>query len=300
MTHGFAQVTRGWDGPRPPVSVVILTLNEEDNIPGCLASCAWSDDVHVLDSGSKDRTVELSRSLGAGVHTNPFESFGAQRNWAIDNIPLRHDWVFHLDADERFTPELVRAMDRLVASGPAEAGFHVPSRLMFMGQWLRRAGGYPVYQMRLFHRARMRFCDHGHGQREQSEGQVGRLDEPYLHFAFSKGLHDWLDKHNRYSTLEARQMLAEGGEGASAGALLGAVFGGDRIARRRALKRLTSRTPCRATARRLYTLLVQGGLLDGRAGWTYARMLAVYEEMIALKLRVFEREGRGGGGSPDA
>lgn len=293
MRHRFPQVTREWSGPRPPISVVILTLNEEANIPACLASCAWSDDVHVLDSGSTDKTAELTRSLGAGLHVNPFESFGAQRNWAIDNIPLAHDWVFHLDADERFTPELVRAMDRLIASSPPQAGFHIPNRLMFMDRWLKRAGGYPVYQMRLFHKARMRFTDHGHGQREQSEGEVGTLDEPYLHYAFSKGLHDWFDKHNRYSTLEAGQMLAEQGEPVS----LGALFGAERIARRRALKQLTARVPCRATARRFYTLFVQGGLLDGPAGWTYARMLAVYEEMTALKLRVRDPEP---GGQRDA
>src|SRR5690349_22231261 len=103
------QSTERVGGPRgdPPVSVVVLTVNEEVNIADCLRSCAWSDDVHVVDSGSTDRTCGIAREMGATVHVHPFESFGLQRNWAIDHIRHKHDWVFHLDADERFTPELV-------------------------------------------------------------------------------------------------------------------------------------------------------------------------------------------------
>src|SRR5947208_4581180 len=190
----------------PPVSVVILTYNEEPNIADCLRSCAWSDDVHVVDSGSTDGTCEIARAMGARVHVHPFTSFGEQRNWAIDHVPHRHDWVFHLDADERFTPELVAEMRRVLARGPREAGFYVPHKMMFMGRWLRRAeGGYPIYQMRLFHRGRMRFRDYGHGQREHTSGKVGLLGKPYLHYNFSKGLEDWIDKNNGYSPPEARE-----------------------------------------------------------------------------------------------
>src|SRR5262249_12592829 len=204
-------------GPRPPVSVVILTLNEEINIPDCLASCAWCDDVHVLDSGSEDGTQGIARSLGAAVHEHPFESFGKQRNWAIDNIPLKHEWVFHLDADERFTPDLVAEMDRLLATKPPDSGFHCPSKMMFMGRWLKRAGGYPTYQMRLFHKSRMRFKDYGHGQREAVEAPLRRLREPYLHYSFSKGLYDWLGKQNRYSSLGAVEVVSRAGGGDSVG-----------------------------------------------------------------------------------
>jgi hypothetical protein len=207
---------RGY-GPTAPVAVVILTLNEEINIGECLASCAWCDDVHVVDSGSTDATVEIARRMGAQVHVHPFESFGAQRNWAIDNVPAAHDWIFHLDADERFTTELVEEMARVLATDPAEAGFHVPHKLIFMGRWLKRAGGYPTYQMRLFHRRRMRFRDYGHGQREDSEGKVGLLTQPYTHHIFRRGIHHWLDNHNRYSSLEALQVGGERGRCCSTG-----------------------------------------------------------------------------------
>jgi acetyltransferase-like isoleucine patch superfamily enzyme/glycosyltransferase involved in cell wall biosynthesis len=274
---------------RPAVSVVILTLNEEVNLRACLESCAWCDDVHVLDSGSEDGTVGIARELGIPVHVHPFESFGKQRNWAIDHIPLKHDWVFHLDADERFTPELVAEMGRRLSQDPPEAGYHVPHKLMFMGRWLRRAGSYPTYQMRLFHKGRMRFRDYGHGQREDASGAVGVFECPYLHYSFSKGLYDWVDKHNRYSSLEALQVLQGSGD-----IRLGKAFSKDPVERRRAWKEIGYRIPLRPQIRWFVTLFVLGGILEGRAGWTYAQLLAVYERMITLKLRLLRQVGAAG------
>lgn len=281
---------------RPPVSVVILTHDEEVNIADCLGTCAWCDDVHVLDSGSADRTREIAASLGATVHVHPFQSFGEQRNWAIDHIAHRHEWIFHLDADERFTPELVAEMARLIAAGPAEAAFYVPHKLMFMGRWLRRAGGgYPIYQMRLFHRDRARFLDWGHGQRERTDGQLGRLAEPYLHFNFSKGLHHWLDRHNRYSTLEARKQfdLERGGGGGGASAGKASLFG-DAVQRRRFIKsRIVPLLPARWIVRFLYNYILKCGFLDGRPGLRYCQLISCYELLIGLKvaeLRHAERQ----------
>ncbi len=268
---------------------MILTLNEEVNIRDCLASCAWCDDVHVVDSGSTDRTIEVARSMGAKTYEHPFESFGKQRNWAIDNVSPKHEWIFHLDADERFTPDLVREMRERLGASPAESGYHVPNKLMFMGRWLKRAGQYPTYQMRLFHRERMRFEDYGHGQRESTSGKVGTLREPYLHFNFSKGLGDWIDRHNKYSTLEAREALERLGRPLE----LGRIFGADPVARRRALKDLFYRLPCRAELRFLITLLGLGAILEGQAGRTYARLVYLYEQMITCKLRLLRRHDRG-------
>ncbi|XVJ57874.1 MAG: glycosyltransferase family 2 protein [Tepidisphaera sp.] len=274
------QIRPPYNGPRPPVSVVILTLDEEINMADCLASCVWCDDVHVLDSGSKDKTAELARAGGAAVHFNPFKSFGAQRNWAIDNIPLKHDWVFHLDADERFTVPIVKEIARVVESSPSEAGYYVANEMVFMGSWIKRASGYPAHQMRLFHKARMRFSDHGHGQREDTTGKLGTLKEPYVHHNFSKGLDDWFERHNRYSRREADLIIANEGERVG----LGGLFSGDKIVRRRTLKAIASRVPMRAQLRWLHTVLVKGAWLDGRAGMRYATLLSVYERMIALKV----------------
>jgi glycosyltransferase involved in cell wall biosynthesis len=275
-------VTEGkpYQGPRPAVSVVILTLNEANNIKACIESCAWSDDVHVLDSGSTDGTQALVERSGAKVWFNRFESFGKQRNWAIDNIAMKHEWVLHLDADERCTAELIAEIGAVLGANPAEAGYYLANQMVLMGSWIRYASGYPAYQMRLFHKGRMRFTDVGHGQREATNGKIGTLKHPYVHLNFSKGLDDWFARHNRYSSLEAAEvvkMLAEP-------LALGDVLKGG-IARRRALKRLAARTPLRATLRFWMTLIVQRGLLDGTAGWRYAKMLAIYEGMIALKVK---------------
>lgn len=280
--HNTPVTPDGYSGPRPPVSVVILTLNEEINVESCLDSCAWSDDVHVLDSGSEDRTRQLAEARGVPVYTNPFESFGKQRNWAIENIPLRHEWVFHLDADERFTPELVAEIEAVLSRDPSEDGFYVPHKLIFMNRWLRHAGGYPTYQMRLFHKQRMEFIDYGHGQRERTGTSLGTLLQPYLHYMFSKGLYDWLDKHNRYSSLEALQVVLDDASPPGPARLLS----GDVVKRRRAWKELIYHLPFRPQIRWFITLFVLGGIFEGRAGMTYARLLATYEQMITLKLRL--------------
>jgi hypothetical protein len=153
-----------------------------------------------------------------------------------------------------------------------------------MGRWLKRCGGYPTFQMRLFHKGRMRFQDHGHGQRELTEGEIGTIDEPYLHYAFSKGVSDWINKHNRYSTEEANQAIQDGTE-----ARLADLLGTDRIRRRRALKRLSFRLPFRDKLRVFQLLIVQRGLLEGRAALMYARLIAIYERMISVKYRLLRR-----------
>jgi len=282
MSRKLDEIRGGYEGPRPAVSVVILTLNEEINIREAIESCSWSDDVCVLDSGSTDRTVEIALEAGAKVFVNPFRSFGAQRNWAIDNMPLKHEWVFHLDADERFTPELVAEMAELLARAPNEAGYYVANQMILDGAWIKRASGYPAYQMRLFHKGRMRFNDHGHGQREETKGAIGTLKQPYVHYNFSKGLDEWRARHERYSTLEANEILAAraSGEGVSWSGLIS----GDGMTRRRALKGLAARMPLRPQVRWLHTVLLKGALLDGRAGLKYASLLYWYEGEITRKV----------------
>ena len=270
------------------LSVVILTLDEEINIQACIESLRGIDDIQVLDSGSSDRTCELAREAGAKVSVNAFESFGKQRNWAIDNMPLENEWVLHLDADERMTPELLEEIQALIEKEPEEAGFFVPSKLMFMGRWLRHAGGYPTYQVRLFHTGRLRFTDYGHGQREETDGEVGTLSQPYLHDAFSKGLDDWLGKHNRYSRQEAEQAIREKAEGLR----LGDLFSSDSVARRRVMKRIAYRLPARASLRWWYIYLVQLGFLEGREARTYATLITTYERMTGIKIKWLESKAR--------
>lgn len=271
-------------GRTPPVSVVILTFNEQVNIRDCIRSCAWCDDVHVLDSGSTDRTVELARELGARVHVHPFKSFGDQRNWAIDNIPCKHPWHFHLDADERFTPELVDEMfERLGPDGGRStmAAYLCPSKMMLLGRWLKYSGGYPSYQVRLFRYGKCRYKDFGHGQREDPQGEVGTLVEPYTHYNFSKGVLEWFYKHNDYSNREAGEAVAVRSSGRPT---LRQLLAGDSTSKRRAWKNFSYFLRGRAIVRFIYNYFIRGGILDGMAGLHYCCMISVYEYWTELKI----------------
>ncbi len=267
------------------ISVLVLTLNEAANLPACLAALTWSDDVVVLDSFSQDETVAVAERWGARVYQRAFDNFARQRNYALEQIPFRHDWVLHLDADEIVTQALREEMAAAVASGGFDA-WRLPSKMMFMGGWLRYAGLYPSYQVRLGHRDRFRFKQVGHGQREDlAPERVGTLQEPYLHYSFSKGLTDWFDKHNRYASAEAAEAVRLLGVGG--GRDWGGLWAREPTRRRRALKALSMRLPFRPLLRFLYMFVVRRGFLDGRAGLTYCRLLAIYEYLIVLKTREF-------------
>lgn len=264
-----------------PLTAVILSYNEERDIGSCIQSLQdYVDDVVVLDSGSRDRTVEIAGQLGARLYTNAFTGFGDQRNWAIDNVEHKHDWVIHLDADERLTSELAKELGSRLASDPTEAGYYVPCKLMFGNRWLRYSGGFPTYQVRVFHRKRLRFVNDGHGQREVTQGKLAYVNEPYLHYGFSKGIECWFLKHVQYSAKEAVSSLQD--EPITAVEFT-RVFFGDRVSRRRSLKRLSRRVPFRRILRIIDLLILKRGILDGWSGILYARMLAVYEEMIAIQ-----------------
>jgi len=298
------------------ISVLLLTLNEAANLPACLAALAWADDVVVLDSFSHDVSVAVAERLGARVYQRAFDDFAGQRNYALDQIPFKHEWVLHLDADEIVTPalraEMVAAVAAAEAVGAEEAGgagaagavmvagakaagcydaWRLPSKMMFMGRWLRYSGLYPSYQVRLGHRDRFRFKQVGHGQREDlAPERIGTLTEPYLHYSFSKGLSDWVEKHNRYASAEAREAvrLLDSGGGLDWAGLVAR----EPMRRRRALKALSLRLPLRPLLRFLYMYLLRRGFLDGRAGLTYCRLLAIYEYLIVLKTRELLAGGR--------
>jgi glycosyltransferase involved in cell wall biosynthesis len=273
------------------ISVVVLTKNEAANLPRCLDSVGFSDDVLVLDSGSTDDTCAIAQARGARVMTRAFDSFGRQRNYAMEAGQLRHDWVLHVDADEVVTPELRAELQRIAGGGAKFPAFRIPSRMILMGRWLRHAGMYPAYQVRFGRRDALRFIDHGHGQREAlPPEQVGTIDAPFDHYNFSKGLEDWYARHRRYAAAEAEQALAERIEPLRPTQL----FSADPTARRRALKRLGNRAPFRPQLRFAYTYFLRGGFLDGLAGLRYAGMLATYQRYIDECMRELLQQQRTG------
>ena len=264
------------------ISVVILTLNEELNLPRCLKAISWCDDVLIVDSFSSDATLKIAGENGARFVQRAFDSFAGQRNFALDHCDLKHEWIFHLDADEVMTPDLSAEILSCISATDKDA-YRVSSKLMFQGRFLRRAGLFPWYQVRLGRRGKLRFTQVGHGQREQLPSHaIGTLKNSLLHFPFEKGIDDWIEKHNRYSTDEARQnVYGYADDDFSVLDLLSIAT--DR--RRRAAKKIFGRLPCRPTIRFIYMYLFRGGILDGKAGFAYCRLLAGYERLIVLKER---------------
>jgi glycosyltransferase involved in cell wall biosynthesis len=263
------------------VSTLILTHNEAVNLPRCLTALAWCDDIIVLDSGSTDATVEIARAHGARVLSRPFDTFADQRNFGLDGGEFRHDWVLHLDADEVVTPEFAASLADLTPSPDIDA-YLVPSKLMLYDRWLRHAGMYPTYQVRLGHRDRLRFKQIGHGQREDlPSDRVGTFKEPYLHYNFSHGLAEWLAKHIRYAKDDAAFAVAQTSS-VERTSLRYIFMSGTQ--RRRLAKSLAGYAPrvLRPMLRFFYILVVRQGFRDGRAGLAYAMMMAVYEGMIAV------------------
>ena len=264
-------------------SVLILTLNEERNLPRCLASAAGCDDLVVLDSGSTDRTADLARAAGARVFTRPFDNFAGQRNYAQRAIPFRHPWVFHLDADEQLTPEL-DAECRAAAARTDLDGFMVAPKMLWAGRWIPHCTDFPAFQTRFVRAPQFEFIEVGHGQREAPHMRVGTLRSSYLHDLSSGGEAEWLEKHRRYARAEARAHLA------STSALRWSdLFAPAALRRRRALKRLSYALPCRPALRFVYQYFLRRGFLDGAPGLRYCRLLARYEGFTSAELRRLRR-----------
>jgi len=259
-------------------SAVILTLNEETALPGCLASLRSCDDIVVLDSGSKDRTAEIAAAAGARVLHRDFDSFAGQRNHAQHAIEFRHRWVFHLDADERMTPELDEECKRAVARAGVD-GFRVAPKMLFEGRWIPHCTDYPAYQARLVQAPGFTFIQAGHGQREAPSMRMANLSNGYLHDLSIYGREAWIAKHRRYAEAEARA-LKEHSEDDS----LARLFSPDRLVRRRALKRLSFRMPFRPALRFFYQYMLRRGFLDGGKGFDYCLLLAKYEGFIAEEI----------------
>ena len=259
-------------------SVLILTLNEEHNLPACLASVAGCDDIVVLDSGSTDRTMEIARAAGARVFANRFENFAQQRNHAHTAVDFRHACVFHLDADERMTPGLCAECAAISDDGSLD-GYWVAPKMLFFGHWLPHCTDYPAWQARFVRARGFDFIQVGHGQREAPAMRMGRLQGSYLHEMMSGGEAAWLAKHHRYAREEAAAHAANAQPG------WGALFSSDALTRRRALKYFSGALPCRPALRFVYQYVLRGGFLDGGSGFRYCRLLARYEGFVSAELR---------------
>ena len=250
----------------------------------------WSDDVHVYDTGSTDATAEVAVAGGAKVISREShgskEIFGgdeaAHKNWAMANTPFRYDWVLHLDADERVTPELATSIARAVQAPGANVAFRIRRRDFWGKTWLKHAVNSSYY-IRLFRPGKMRY-ERVINPVSVPQGPVGELDGFLDHFPFSKGMDHWLERHNAYSSLEARQ-IQKNRSANQEFSVVQAFFGKDRNERRFHQKEIFYRMPARPLLKFLLLYVGKRGFLDGGAGLRYAMLQSVYEYMIVLKSR---------------
>jgi len=266
------------------ISVIILTKNEERDLPACLNSLTWCDDVHVLDSGSTDKTIEIAKNAGAKIASNPFESFGKQRNFALDQLQIIHPWILFLDADEIVTAKFHSAMiDAISTAADDVAGFYCCWKMMLEDRWLKHCDNFPKWQFRLMKMGKARFTDFGHGQKEdQVIGQILYLKEPYLHYGFSKGWYQWIERHNRYSSQEAVARL-------NSRPPFKNIFSGHGSIRNPALKSWLSQVPGWPLLRFLQAYFLSLGFLEGMPGFIYCVNMAYYEFLIKIKMRELKR-----------
>jgi len=271
----------------PTVAGVVLTLNEAIDLPRALASLSWCHELLVLDSGSNDGTTALAASLGAQVLVNkPVGQFliSEQRNWALTHGNLQSNWVLFLDADEELSGAAIAAIQTALAaaalSPAAPVGFELTPRYWFLGRWLRHTQGYPNWHPRLLQRQSLRFeggvwesfCSINSGP----VGPVARIYEPYEHYAFSKGINSWLERHRRYANWEAEKIAAylDGG-GIEA-------LGTRRWQRLRQLAAIA--WPMRPLARFGQKYLLQGGWREGWQGFLFALLMATYDLITVVKV----------------
>lgn len=190
---------------KPSLSIVIITLNEEKNIPRCLNSLRFLDgffarpEVLVVDAGSRDRTRTTAKAWGARVLTRGWKGYADQKNWALDRC--RGDWILSLDADEELTPELIAEIKSVVPRAPASvSGYFLKRRAFFLGGWIRHCGWWPDAQLRLIRRGSGRFSLKPVHEGMEVKGATDELRAPMNHYTYDS-IRQYLDKMNRYSDL---------------------------------------------------------------------------------------------------
>ena len=240
------------------ITATVITLNEEHNIADALSSLSWADEIIVVDSESRDRTVEIAQGFTDRVFVRSWPGYSAQKNFAAEQS--ENDWIFSLDADERISKELALAIQQLKGGPEPESAAYEMSRLTFyLGRWIKHSGWRPDYKRRLYHRKRSRW--HGDYVHEtlEADGRVGRLSGDLLHYTVRDASEHHL-RMDRYTTLSAQQAYSLGKRASILSLLV---------------------LPCFVFLR---SYILKLGFFDGLPGLAIARFAAHYEFLKNLKL----------------
>jgi len=266
------------------ISILILTKNEEQDITGCLESVSWCDDIHVYDSFSDDKTIELATAFGATVTQRKFDNWSSHQNWGLKNIPFKYRWVLYIDADERVSDSLLSALKEYTNKTLDDVVAYEVQRRDFAwnGKWLKYSQISPYY-IRLFRPEKMRY-ERLVNPISIPDGKVARIDGFLDHYPFSKGFRYWINRHLGYADLEAEMRLSDI-QAATHFSLKKALFGRDFSERRYHQKGFFYKMPFRPMVKWLYMVIWRRAFMDGSTGITYATLQSVYEYFIVLKTR---------------
>jgi glycosyltransferase involved in cell wall biosynthesis len=276
--------------PGLPLSVIILTYNEEINIGRCLDSVFWCDDVVVLDSHSLDNTVFIAQKKGARIIQRKFDNYANQRNFALRNIEYKHDWALMLDADEIVPDDLAKELVATLASCKDSVTLlRLRRKDFFMGKWLKHSTNYSsLWIGRVVRLGHVR-VERSINEEYHTSGETINLNACLIHYPFSKGLMAWIEKHNRYSTMEAVLV----GEKRAKSVQWRHLLSSDPIIRRKSAKTLIYKMPFSAGLMFIGRYIISGGFLDGRAGLRFCILKTFYEYMIGCKCLELKRRTRG-------
>jgi len=273
------------------ISVIILTRDEEANIGKCIESILpLTDEFHIIDSGSSDRTAEIAEGLGGRVIHREWTNYADQFNWALDNLDISSDWVMRMDADETLTPELVTALKGFLANPPeGVTGVYVRRRVYFMGRWIRHGGYYPTWLLRIFRKG----IGHCEAQWMDEHVVVSEGNTIFMKADIiddnRKDLTFWTDKHNHYASREVLDILDKARKVHD---VMGDDLQGQARTRRWVKDRLYGRMPLffRPFLYFLYRYFIRLGFLDGREGLIFHFLQGFwYRFLVDAKLFEYRR-----------
>lgn len=284
---------------RTPISVLIPAKNEAENLPACLASVAFANEVVLVDSASSDTTQQIAEERGVRVVQFAWNGeFPRKKNWALEKVNWRNDWVLILDADERITPALETEIKEAILRQDVD-GFYLNRRFWFLDGWINHCGYFPSWNLRLFRHRKGRYervaggVNSGDNEVHEHvllDGRAEYLHASMEHYAFPD-LATFVEKHNRYSSWEAT-VRDELQRSARTNAMRSTLFG-TALERKRWLKKIARHLPSRPLLRFAYHYFWKQGFRDGYRGWVLCRLLAWYEFLSIAKGREFGLSKRG-------
>ncbi|MBI69346.1 MAG: glycosyltransferase [Phycisphaerae bacterium] len=274
------------------IEVIIPVKDEAKNLPYALASVMqWADRVWVVDSESTDDTCAIAAEAGAEVVVQPWLGHAKQKNWAIQNLDIKADWVFILDADEAILPELKEEL-LAIASQPTdavnEAAFNINRYFIFLGKRIRHCGYYPSWNVRFFKRGKALYEEREVHEHMVVQGAIGKLKGHMEHYD-RRGLEVYMAKHNRYSTLEAKEILTQLEKKDET--IDASIFGTAQQRRRWIKQYVYPKLPAKWFCRFVWMYVLRFGFLDGLTGLRFCLFISSYELLISLKMVELKQEG---------